>query len=198
MKIQFITGLLICSLLFSCKALISKYYHLNREVNFKDGEEYLNYIEKNKKIDRSLILLPDSTTYDAFLWKVVGNRLGYYYGAYLNDSIAVRRSGELEENSVCLGRVLTNMSVGLESIEKKGDTLLQVSDFNSFKFFEAKTGNQYDIGGSSKPIKIFLLYSYSTGSLFDKSYKEIFRFAEKNKEKVELRIIPTDRIMYKK
>lgn len=189
----FFLTLFFCSFC-SCNAIIGKFYGINKPMNLQSREEYIRFIEDKKKIDRSYILLPDSGTYNLFMDHVYGDRLGYYYGTYLNDSLAIIRSKELNENMTCMGRVLANMKLGLDHMRPGKDSLIEPAQFNQFKFYEAGSGNTYQIEKSEKPIKIYLLFYFSSGRLFDKSYKEIFRFAEENRDSVELRVITTDRI----
>ena len=95
-----------------------------------------------------------------------------------------------------MGRILSNINDGLNNSNVINDTLLSKNDFNAFKFYEVSTGRPYHIENSPKQVKIFLLYYYSSGRLFDKSFKEIFEFANDHKDRVEVRVIPMDKIVY--
>jgi len=177
----------------SCKSVMSKMYGLNKPMNFTTKEEYIDYVENKRKIKRSDILLVDSADFGSLWSKALKTKAGYYLGTYINDSVSVRRTDFLKENTTCLARVLDNISLGMKSRESL-DSLTEPDNFNEFQFYECSSGEKYSMSNSEKPIKIFLLYQFSSGRLFDTSFREIFDFAEQNRYKVEVKVIPMDLI----
>ena len=178
----------------SCQALMSKFYGANKIANFESPEEYFSYIEKKKKIPRSAILIPDSSTYNKFMDSIYfGNQL-VLYATYLNDSTAIKFTPDLKENMGCLGRVLNELKTNIDSKESIPDSLIIKSDFNNFLFNEASTDEKYQINRSSKPLKVFLLYFYGSGKFFDKTFQEALDFAKSHQNEMDLKVIATDNI----
>jgi hypothetical protein len=184
---------LLLTLLSSCKFIFTKVYGFNKqEPKFSSRSEYLDFLERKKKIPRNALLIPDSASFTPLFTQIVNDRMGVFYGSFLNDTTILKKSENLKENLSCMGLILHNIKDNLKGLNTGQDTLLEKSNFNNFSFREATTNKVYKMNVSKKPLKIILLYSHSTGNYFTKLYKEILEFASEFESQVELKIISLD------
>lgn len=179
------------SLLFSCKAWISKKYHFNQEFPFKTPEGYLSYLEKKKGFDLSHVIYPDTSTLENFLFYISKNQLAEYYGSLINDSTEIKKTESLQDNLSCMGRVINEINTN----SKQGsitDTNLAKNDFYKYNFRFISSKNKFDLNNSPKPLKIILLYTYSYGTYFDSFLKEMNKFSKEHEKDAEVYIISLD------
>lgn len=181
---------LISLFLVSCKSLLLKKYKFNQEFKFKTREEYLNYLEVEKKLDMSHILYVDSNSTNNFLTYVMNLHLGEYYGTLVNDSTEIKKSETLQDNLTCMGRVLTDVN---QNILKLSDTSLYVkNDFKKFQFHYANSGKIFNYYDSNSPLMIILLYGYAFGTYYDDFFKAMNNFSAEHSKEAEVYIIALD------
>jgi len=191
----------VCLVLFfalsSCTPILNTLYGVNKKINFDNREAFFYYVEKKKRIDRSLLLVPETNSYESFVKKIVHDTVSYFLGAYVNDTTSVKKSQFYKEMQFCLGRVLMYLNECVQAIKDNRDSLFERTDINNYKFVDVATDQPYEINNSSKSLKIFLVFYYAAGKSNDKSFRKIFEFAEKYRDMVELRVILVDPIIYK-
>lgn len=176
--------------LLSCKSLLYKKYSMNRPFNFQSPAEYLKYLHSIKGLDTSHVIHPDSSSIWPFMQYIQNQRLSEYYGTLINDSVEIKKSKEMEENLSCIGRALTDIE---RNVVKTADTSLYVkNDFYKYKFFRSNTNVLFDFNESTKPVKIFLIYSYNYGTYYDIFFKKMNEFAMLHQHEVEVYIISLD------
>src|ERR1044072_7758858 len=100
---------LLLILLSSCKAFITKKYKFNQPFSFKTSDEFRDYLQNKKQFDLSHVIYPDNTSMIDFLNYISKNELVEYYGTLINDSTEIKKSANLQENVICMGRVLSDI-----------------------------------------------------------------------------------------
>ena len=186
-------GVLTLTSIFSCKALIAHKFKFNRKFDFKNREEYFNYLEAEKKFDISHMLYPDSSSVQKFIKYLSDNKLTVYYGTLLNDSVELKKSPELQDNLSCMGRILTEITNAGNSFT---DSLYIRSQFKDFSFRFINSQKKFEFYKTGETLKIFLLYSYMYGTYFDPFLKEMNKFASQNTGKATVYIVNLDYIYH--
>jgi hypothetical protein len=114
-----------------------------------------------------------------------------YYGSFINDSVEIKKSDFLEQNKVCMGRVLKEIETN--SGEINDSLLVKNFQFKQYRLFNAKTGEQLNLNSNNK-LKVFLIYSYSFGNYFNSLYKDLAVFSKRNHNKLYIYVISLDPI----
>lgn len=184
-------ALLIMILFSGCRSLLTKKYKFNREFNFKTREEYLHYLAAERKFDLSHVLYPDSNSQSHFFYYISKNKLTEYYGSLINDSTEIRKSLSLQDNLNCMGRILTEIQNNINTVSID-DSMYIRNDFYRFRFRHITNGEKFNFYSSDKPLKIFLIHSYSYGTYFDSFLNAMNEFSIAHNNEAEVYIISLD------
>lgn len=199
MKIKDQIILVFClSAFFSCRFIITKTYGINRKFRFKTRTEYIQYLTKKEKLDTSKIIYPDSISISIFLNDMTQRNSVEFYGAFLNDSLEIIKSDFLRENASCVGRIIKEVETINKNFLHLSDTSIKINhEFRNFKF-KRVFGAYTNINDYKKPVKIFLIYSFAYGNLFDKFYKKMNELSLRYNNSLEIIIIDIDFPLYLK
>ncbi len=170
-----------------------KKYHLERDFNFKDKQSFLNYLNRKKIFDENQLLYLDSASYlNFYLEKLQQDSSVIYQGCYLNDSICINRSRFLSENTSCMGRIQNEVALNLSLSTYPDSILVKVKNISSYTLRYLKNDAVFNISAFQKKIKIFLVYTYATGTYYDSLYKDILAINKSNNSNAEVFIICID------
>ena len=179
-------------LLSSCKIFISKKYKFNQKFEFETRADYINFLQNKKGFTPSVIIYPDSAFYDKFLIDLAQNQLSVYYGCLVNDTMEIAKSALLKDNLNCAGRILGEIkkNIAFEGIGK--DSSIVKSSFRDLKFRYLTNNSFFDLGLSTKKLKIFLIYGHALGTYFDSYFRQVNKFYNVNENETDLFIITID------
>jgi len=178
----------------ACTTFLKMRYGVNKHFNFTTKESYLTFLRDKKNIDTKNVLVPDSNSIPLFMGSIINDSLSIYYGCLINDSVELKKTKELSDNLSCMGRILEDISLGEASLNKEDSSLFVKSQFNKYHFYFLQNGEKLDINQSNSKLKIILLYSYSLGRYFDRTFNEVRMFHESHKKTTTLYIITLDDI----
>lgn len=180
-------------LFFSCTPILKKATKVNREFSFSTQSDYYNYLVNKRGFPKEQILFLDSGSYINFGKKVlIEESPMVYFGSFLNDSISLKKSNYLKNNQACIGRMKGEIEKNL-SIVFYADSIIESKiNLANFNFYFLNDKKKFGNVNNKKRIKIFLLYYYPFGTLYDKLYKEIEETYLNNIEKMDLYIICVD------
>lgn len=115
-----------------------------------------------------------------------------YFASFLNDSVSIKKSSFLKDNQACIGRMKEEIENNL-SLVLYADSLVESKiNLSNFNFYYLQDKSKFGPVNNKKRLKIFLLYNYSFGTLYDKLYKEVEKTYLNNIEKMDLYIICVD------
>ena len=191
--IKLIFLLFFCLGFVACKMYAVKKYHLERDFNFKDKMSFLNYLNRKKIFDENQLLYLDSASYlNFYLEKLQQDSSVIYQGCYLNDSICINSSRFLSENTSCMGRIQNEVALNLSLSTYPDSILVKVKNISSYTLRYLKNDAVFNISAFQKKIKIFLVYTYATGTYYDSLYKDILAINKSNNSNAEVFIICID------
>lgn len=181
--------LFIITALISCKPILSGIYGINKDISFQSLNEYKNFITSRFEINVNQLYLIEPTHYNSFMDWVIQNKVDYFAGIFLDDSTQIRKSEHLLQNQSCTGRVLAEI--------KNAETLTPVATQQSmplktFSFYNAVTKEPLTFTDNNRK-KIVLVFSYKSGTLNKKDFKEVQALVEA-KPGFELWIISLDQV----
>ncbi len=192
-KIKLIFLFFFCLGFVACKMYTVKKYHLERNFNFKDRQSFLNYLNKKNLFDEHQLLYLDSASYLSFyLEKLQQDSSVIYQGCYLNDSICINRSRFLSENTSCMGRIQKEVAANLSLTTFPDSILVKVKNISSYTLRYLKDDAIFNISAYQKKIKLFLVYTYATGTYYDSLYKDILAINKLNNSNADIFIICID------
>ena len=179
--------------LYSCTSIIKQATKANRKFSFTTQADYYNYLVNKKGFSPNQILFPDSISYVEFGQKVLMKENPViYFGSFLNDSVSIRKSDFLKDNQACIGRMNGEIENNLR-ITTYSDSIVQtIVNLSKFNFYYLKDKKIFSVSNSKKQLKVFLIYYYPFGTMYDKLYKEIEEACLKNIVKTDLFIICVD------
>ena len=146
----------------SCTSIIKNAHGTNKYVQFNDLGDYRNYISTKYKVDINKVYYIAKDSYNRFCNLVVAKKVDYFYGAYTNDTTEVQKSDYLKENESCLGRVIKEINSSPE--EQQFNKKIKNFTFKEFSFLSIVNNTPFEFLNNGKK-KIFLIYSYKTGTL---------------------------------
>lgn len=178
--------------MISCRYYAVMKYHLNNSYDFKTKSKYLDAFNKKNIGESFNLLYIDSADYLRFYIHELSNDSTLaYLGCFLNDSIAIRKSEFLSDNTSCSGRIQneikTNLKMNIDSIKYNCKKAV-ISDY---KFREVATGNIVNFN-SEDEIKIILIYTTGFGSYYDDLYKWINNSKNESNSKSKVYFISID------
>jgi hypothetical protein len=172
----------------SCKAIFYRIKGVNRPFNFKSKEAYASYLQKIAVNPEMVYYISDSAGW-GIMNTIIDENISAYYGAFINDSTELEKSDALKENMSCMGRILHDIELNENEFYNQK---IRKSDFYRYHFKSLENQALLNINKSAKKLKIVLVYSYSFGKLFKKTFTEVNSFYEKNKTDCDLFIISID------
>ena len=177
----------------SCTILAINKYKIGRSFDFKSKSDFIDYLQNNQPFEEHQYLTIDSTSYFNVMSMLSSNNGNIIYiGCYLNDSLRLIDSKLLKLNSTCAGRIKNDILSNI-SLPFFPDSLIDKDYFlHNCQLNNLLNNSTFNINNNKKKIKIFLLYSYSAGTYYDKLYKDIFTIQKSNTTETELFIICTD------
>jgi hypothetical protein len=190
MKIYF--GILIF-FLSSCKWVVEKKFHMNQKFRFKSVVEYQNHLLKKGFDTSSVLFLPANKYNDFALDYFFGQTASPYIATFINDSIKIKKSEVLSENLGCMGRILKDVNNQVQdSTESQFEAVKK--QFSSYSFQQFGSNSDWTMSLSKKRFKIILVYSYSFGTYYNDTYKELLLFQRQNEADVDVFIISIDNL----
>lgn len=219
---RFLSGIILLVSLVSCRSLLMRKYGFNRTPAFASRAACIQDLVQRKHLPASCLLVPDSSDLEPFLFSVAQSQDVVYYGSFLNDSTALKRSADLRSNTSCIGKLLADIDAAMDtgtgaamdtdiaavtnrintssgtdagarsSIPFPERPILEKRDFNRFHFLNAVDGSPYRIEDAPRPVTIFLLYSYGTGNYFDAFYTAVLHAVAEHRQHAALKIIIID------
>lgn len=179
--------------LFSCKFYAIKKYQLNKPFSFIHKSSYLDFIMKRNIGEQNHFLYLDSASYERFLMdKIQKDTTVLYLGCYLNDSTCFLKSNFFNKNISCSGRIENEVLSNLAYKEKDSLHFKKVQKLSTYKMHPLINNEVFSINHDEKRIKLFLLYSYSYGTYYDKLIKNLNEIVKQNETDISMYIICID------
>jgi hypothetical protein len=175
--------------MLSCKTFLTAKYRFNQPFSFGSKTAYLEYLKNRYAFPAEHVLYPDSISQTALANDIIKAKLAQYYGAFINDTLEVRKTDFLSENLSCIGRVLKEIENN--SNNNYGNGIAINKDFRNYHFKIAADDSDF-VFRSNKKLKIFLLYAFAMGNYFDDFFQDIMNWTQNKNEKVEVFIIALD------
>ncbi len=194
-KILIASIVFIAFTLTSCKWYAIHRYQMNKPFSFKQKTEFINYLKKKKAFKLGQVLYLENESYAKFIHeKLTQDSTSFYVGTYFNDSMMVKRSLHLNENSSCIGRIELEIK---NNISRKNSDLMdfkKASKLSAYSLKYLSNDQVFDINADKKPNKIFLTFTTRYGKWYDKLYKEINELQQQNQQNANVYIIVLDPI----
>jgi hypothetical protein len=174
-----------------CRPIFNAVYKFNREFTFTNRTEYLSFLDRSYSLAPEQVVYLDSLSEQLFIMEVVQRNISEYYGSFINDSVEIKHSSFLEENTSCIGRVLTEIEANSGKITDS--LLVKNKNFRQYKLLNTKTDQQLALNADKK-IKVFLLYTYRMGNYFNGFYKDVAALSKGKKDQLSIYVISLDPI----
>ena len=181
--------------LTSCKWYAIHRYQMNKPFTFKQKTEFINYLKKKKAFKLGQVLYLENESYAKFIHeKLTQDSTSFYVGNYFNDSMIVKRSQHLNENTSCIGRIEQEIRNDCSRNHFNENELMTVSKMSGYHLKYLSDNKTFDINADKKANKIFLTYSTRYGKWYDGLYKEINDLQKKNNQNVSVYVVCLDPI----
>jgi len=181
--------------LMSCKWYTLHRYQLNKPFSFKQKSEFFNHLKKKKTFNLDKVLFIEKESYTKFISeKLTQDSTSFYVGTYFNDSIIVKRSHHLNENTSCIGRIEQEIKNNCSRNHFNENELMNVSKMSGYNLKYLSDNKTFDINADKKANKIFLTYSTRYGKWYDELYKEINDLQKKNYQNASVYVVCLDPI----
>ncbi|MBU3713540.1 MAG: hypothetical protein FGM46_01170 [Ferruginibacter sp.] len=185
--------------LLSCTAFIKQKYGLQRPFRFDTKKDFLRVIEKENLFpSKNILYIDSSSVIDFFQDMVQKENISIYIGAYLNDTILIKRSDYLNENESCRGRIENEMLLNTYRKEYPDSLKIKTKKFSSYKLCRLSNNSAFVIDKDLGKLTFFLLYSYSSGTYYRPLYQKAFELQHNNPDNIDIYIISTDPIQWLK
>jgi hypothetical protein len=114
-----------------------------------------------------------------------------YYGSFVNDSTLIKKSVYLMDNEACMGRMDGEIKKNLVRRQYVDSFLVPNNNLRNFHFVNT-TLAPVKIDNSNRRLKVFLLYMYAQGTVYDYIYKEVYKTYNSTDKGFDLYIIMLD------
>ncbi len=185
-------GLFFCMALISCRFWINQKYQWGRSKTFNNKAAYIQAVGQEKIIPIGQLLYVESTALPLFYQKVIKKSNAIVYlGTYLNDSFCLKKSAQLQENESCWGRIEKEIKEQI-SISNPPDSLwCRTESLATYPLRYAENDELFHPNAIGK-WTIYLLYSYSLGSYYNRLYQSVFTLQKKYPSKLDVYVISLD------
>jgi len=181
--------------LISCKWYTINRFQINKPFSFKQKSDFIKHINKKKLFKINQVLFIDKESYAKFISeKLTQDSTVFYVGTYFNDSIIVKRSQYLHENTSCFGRIEQEIKNNCSRIDFNENELMHVSKMSGYNLKYLSDNKTFDINADKKANKIFLTYSTHFGKWYDGLYKKINNIQKQNKQNASVYVVCLDPI----
>lgn len=179
----------------SCKWYTVRRFQINKPFSFLQKSEFINQLKKKKAFNINQVLYVEKESYEKFLrQKITQDSTVFYVGTYFKDSMIVKRSQHLNENTSCIGRIEQEIRNDCSRNHFNENELMTVSKMSGYNLKYLCDNKTFDINADEKAIKIFLTYSTRYGKWYDGLYKEINGLQKKNNQNVSVYVVCLDPI----
>lgn len=188
-------GLIICMALISCRFWVNQKYQWGRSGTFANKAAYIQAVEKEKIIPIGQLLYIESKALSLFYQKVIKKSNAIVYlGTYLNDTVCLKKSAQLQENESCWGRIEKEIKEQI-SLPNPPDSLwCQTESLSAYPLRYVANDDFFRPNNTNK-WTIYLLYSYSLGSYYNQLYQSVFALQKKYPNKLNVYIISLDPVI---
>ncbi len=181
--------------IMSCKWYTVRRFQINKPFSFLQKSEFINQLKKKKAFNINQVLYVEKESYEKFLrQKITQDSTVFYVGTYFKDSMIVKRSQHLNENTSCIGRIEQEIRNDCSRNHFNENELMTVSKMSGYNLKYLCDNKTFDINADEKAIKIFLTYSTRYGKWYDGLYKEINGLQKKNNQNVSVYVVCLDPI----
>lgn len=165
---------LLCTGLLGCRYFSEKKYRIGQNFYFNHKYDFINYLKKKKSLPIQQYLYVDSVDYSRFVFnQLQQNKSGVYIGAFLNDSMEIKKSMLLRNNVFCSGRI-ENEIMTIASMKKHPDSILQIThEISNYSLRFLESGAAFDINKNKEKITFIMVYSYGMGNYYDKLFQNV-------------------------
>ena len=181
---------IVCLFCLSCSPIIKTMYGVNKNIKFKNTNDYTYYLSKNYHFNiENLYYAQNETSYKELATDIINKHTDFFYGIFLNDTTQIKKSDFLIENESCRSRILkeiNSMHKNNTPLNTQNNTLFKK---NSFK--NIVTDKPINLSANNRK-KVVLVFSYKLGTLKENDFKEIEKLLFKNE--YDLYIISLDRV----
>ncbi|WP_175620879.1 hypothetical protein [Chryseobacterium schmidteae] len=174
---------------FSCVPVMKEVYGVNKKIEFKNRKEYISHLQNKYNFNLKNLYYADEKSYDNLINHIVTNDLNYFYGIVLNDSIQIKRSG-LIKNESCSYSILNEMNAVPKELNSTNTEKNNFFVKNSF--FNILNDEPLNLNSNERK-KIILIFSYTMGQLRESDFVEIEKLFIENR-KFDLYILTVDRV----
>lgn len=178
--------------MLSCSYFLAKKYRTNQPFTFTTKQAYLHYLQQEKHFEVNNVLYLDSVTYP-LIFNVISKGYPVYYGSFINDSIEIKKSAALMINEECVGRMSQEIRKNVAQKEGFDSSLRLSSNINRFGLCHAINNHRLYIN-DNKRVKVFMLYGFAQGRIYDNLYKEVYQAYYETNRSFDLYIILIDRL----
>lgn len=193
---RFLYAMAVVVLFITCRSYFKARYNFNRPFEFTSKQEYLTSVSKEMEFEETMLLYVDSTDYTNFMHTFIGSSSSVYFGAFINDSLSVKKTAFLKDNESCIGRMEKEIYKNISAENFIRDSLDNSVNLSNYQFYSIKDNKKYSVSESKKKIKIVLAYAYDFGTYYKPLYQEIIAAYKKNIQNCDLYIISLDPLGY--
>jgi hypothetical protein len=192
-----LSGLLImlACLNSSCYIISKSKYKLDRDFNFKNKEEYVKFLKKEKAFPIEKVLYLDASSYNEYLMELTRNNQEsaiIYRGTYLNDSVQIKHNEFLQENESCYGRIEDQIQSNILLRKVPDSLLIKEKKLSQFKLLHLNNNEPFDMSREINQYNVFLGSIHKAGTYYRSFYKRMIALQKKNSFVMNLYIILLD------
>lgn len=174
---------------FSCVPVMNEVYDVNKKIEFKNRKEYINHLQNKYKFKVENLYYTDKKSNGNLINHIINNKINYFYSILLNDTIQIKRTG-MVKNESCSASILNAMNAIPKELNSSNTERTDFFIKNSF--FNILNDESLNLNFSEKK-KIILIFSYTMGQLRESDFSEIEKLFIKNKN-YDLYILTVDRV----
>lgn len=176
----------------ACKMYTYKKYHIEKPTSLKTRADYVKHMSSRNLFPLNQVLFIDSASYISFITeKVQQDSSVVYVGSYLNDSIVIKRTDLLNENTSCSSRMLNEIRHNISMKTLPDSILITEKKLSSYKLYHLSDGRPFRFNDNGK-IHIILNYTSLIGTYYDDFYKRVMEIQQENSTSTEVYVIILD------
>lgn len=194
-KFLFCLSIIVVCFNSSCYIVAKNKYKLDRDFKFKDKQEYIKLLKKEKAFPIEKVLYLDSSSYFEYLMQLMGNNQEsaiIYRGTYLNDSVQIKHNEFLQENESCYGRIEDQIQSNILLRKVPDSLLIKGKKISQFKLLHLNNDEPFDMSREVNQYNVFLGSIHKTGTYYRDFYKRMIALQKKNSFVMNLYIILLD------
>ena len=185
-------GFIFCMAVIGCRFWVNKKYQLNRPGTFANKAAYIQAIEQEKIIPIGQLLYVESRSLPLFYHEVIKKSNAIVYlGTYVNDTLCLKKSTQLQENESCWGRIEKEINEQVSIFNPPDNVCCRTESLSAYPLRYIENDELFHPNAIGK-WTIYLLYSYSLGSYYNRLYQSVFGLQKKYANKLNVYIISLD------